>query len=325
MAQSALLIGDIGGTNARFALADTDKVGFSGALTLKCADFASADAAIQRYLEQTSAAAPAVICLAAAGPLIGDSINVTNNHWSISPQDIGSVFGIESVRLLNDFEALAYSIPFLGTHDSIAVGLPLPRELPDDEFNIAVIGPGTGLGTAGLCRRGGLFIPISGEGGHVGFAPESQVQIEVLKVLRERFERVSAERLVSGSGIENIYNALTLIHGEKRTQLTAAEVFAAAAAGNDPRAVETIGLFFDVFGQVAGDLALALDARDGVFIAGGIAKRYPDLLASSGFRNAFESKGRHRTLMESIPTQLITHDEPGLLGSAYCALELSSS
>jgi len=215
MAQSALLIGDIGGTNARFALADTDKVGFSGALTLKCADFASADAAIQHYLEQTSAAAPAVICLAAAGPLIGDSINVTNNHWSISPQDIGSVFGIESVRLLNDFEALAYSIPFLGTHDSIAVGLPLPRELPDDEFNIAVIGPGTGLGTAGLCRRGGLFIPISGEGGHVGFAPESQVQIEVLKVLRERFERVSAERLVSGSGIENIYNALTLIHGEK--------------------------------------------------------------------------------------------------------------
>ncbi|NQV86880.1 MAG: glucokinase [Woeseiaceae bacterium] len=325
MAQSSLLIGDIGGTNARFALADTENVGFRDALTLKCADFASVDAAIQQYLQQTSAAAPSVICLAAAGPLIGDSIKVTNNHWAISPKDVGSVFGIESVRLLNDFEALAYSIPFLGAHDYTAVGLPLPRTLADDEFNIAIIGPGTGLGTAGLCRRGDLLIPISGEGGHVGFAPESQVQIEVLKVLRERFERVSAERLVSGSGIENIYNALTLIHGEKKAQLTAAEVFAAAATGNDPRAVETVGLFFDVFGQVAGDLALVLDARDGVFIAGGIAKRYPDLLAGSGFRNAFESKGRHRALMESIPTQLVTHDEPGLLGSAYCALELSCS
>jgi glucokinase len=170
-----------------------------------------------------------------------------------------------------------------------------------------------------------LLIPISGEGGHVGFSPESQVQIEVLKVLRERFERVSVERLVSGSGLENIYNALTLIHGEKRTQLSAAEIFAAAITANEPRAKEAINLFFDVLGQVAGDLALLLDARDGVFIAGGIAKRYPDLLANSGFRNGFESKGRHRTLMESIPTQLINHAEPGLLGSAYCARELSLS
>jgi len=325
MAQSSLLIGDIGGTNARFALADPDQVAFSDAMTLKCADFASADAAIQRYLEEISAPAPTVICLAAAGPLIGDSIKVTNNHWNIAAKDVGGVFKIDSVRLLNDFEALAYSIPFLGEDDCAPIGLPVPRKLPDDKFNIAIIGPGTGLGTAGLCRRGDLLIPISGEGGHTGFSPESQVQIEVLKVLRERFERVSVERLVSGSGIENIYNALTLIHGEKRTQLTAAEIFAAATTDNEPRAKETISLFFDILGQVAGDLALALDARDGVFIAGGIAKRYPDLLASSGFRNGFESKGRHRALMESVPTQLITHAEPGLLGSAYCARALSSS
>ena len=264
MAQSTLLIGDIGGTNARFALADPDGVGFSDARSLKCADFASAEAAVQHYLEEISAPAPTVICLAAAGPLIGDSIKVTNNHWNISPKDIGGIFKIDSVRLLNDFEALAYSIPFLGADDCTAIGLPLPRKLPDDHFNVAIIGPGTGLGTAGLCRRGDLLVPIPGEGGHVGFSPESQVQIEVLKVLRERFERVSVERLVSGSGIENIYNALTLIHGEKRTQLSAAEIFAAATADNEPRAKETVSLFFDMLGEVAGDLGLTLIARDGV-------------------------------------------------------------
>ncbi len=325
MTQGTLLIGDIGGTNARFALADPDGVGFSQALTLKCADFASANAAVQYYLEEISAPAPTVICLAAAGPLIGDSIKVTNNHWNISSGDIRGMFKIGSVRLLNDFEALAYSIPLLGTDDCMAIGLPLPRKLSGDNFNVAIIGPGTGLGTAGLCRRGDLLIPIAGEGGHIGFAPESDLQIEVLKVLRERFERVPVERLVSGPGIENIYEALTLIHGEERTQLTAAEIFAAATTDNEARAKETVSLFFDVLGQVAGDLALTLIARDGVFIAGGIAKRYPELMASSGFRNGFESKGPHRALMKSIPTQLITHAEPGLLGSAYCARKLSSA
>lgn len=325
MAQSNLLIGDIGGTNARFALADPGGVGFSKALTLKCADFASADVAVQHYLEAVSAPAPTVICLAVAGPLIGDSIKVTNNHWNISPRDIGGTFKIDTVRLLNDFEALAYSIPFLGADDCTAIGLPLPTKLPDNSFDVAILGPGTGLGTAGLCRRGDLLIPIAGEGGHVGFSPESKLQIDVLNVLRERFERVSVERLVSGSGIENIYSALTLIHGEKRKQLAAAEIFTAATTGNEPRAKETVSLFFEVLGQVAGDLALTLNARDGVFIAGGIAKRYPDLLAGSGFRNGFESKGRHRALMERIPTQLITHAEPGLLGTAYRARELSSA
>ena len=321
MADRTLLIGDIGGTNARFALADPKHPGFSDALTLQCADYASADDAIRHYLSELSAEVPDVICLAAAGPIVGNTVQVTNNHWTLNAEDIAADFSIDKVRLLNDFEAVAFSIPQMQADDAEVIGLPDKKPKLDDDFNIAILGPGTGLGTAGLVRRGQALIPIVGEGGHIGFAPKSQVQVEILNALRSKFDRISVERLVSGSGLENIYWALTRIHGEQRTQLSAQEIF---ANSDDPRASETTQMFFEIMGQVAGDLALTMGAEDGVYLAGGIAKRYPKLLQNSGFRNAFDDKGRHRALMERTPTLLITHDEPGLLGAAYCALELSS-
>ena len=328
MADKSLLIGDIGGTNARFAIVDTkpdpELAGFTDAKTLQCADYASADDAIRHYLDDMSLAAPDVICLAVAGPVVNDTVQVTNNHWTLSVADIMADFGIKAVRLLNDFEAVACSIPQMQTGDVTTIGLPDRRPDLDADFNIAILGPGTGLGTAGLVRRGQAVIPVVGEGGHVGFAPQSQVQVEILNALRNKFDRVSVERLISGSGLENIYWALTRIHGEQRTQLSAKDIFASSGDGSDPRATETTQMFFEILGQVAGDLALMLGAEDGVYIAGGITKRYPRVLQQSGFRQAFENKGRHRALMEQTPTLLITHDEPGLLGAAYCALELSS-
>ena len=150
------------------------------------------------------------------------------------------------------------------------------------------------------------------------------MQIDVLLALRERFDRVSSERLVSGMGLENIYWAFGQIHGDKLPKLSAADIFAATLDGSDARAAEAVALFFEVLGQVAGDLTLALGAEDGVYIAGGIVKRYPEMLHISGFRNAFENKGHHRPMMERIPTRLITDGEPGLLGAAHCALELAS-
>jgi len=325
LADKTLLIGDIGGTNARFALATSDRPGFRDAMTLKCADFAWADDAIRHYLDELSAGSPDVICLAAAGPVVDNVVQITNNHWTLNAADISADFGIKTVRLLNDFEALAYSIPHLQAEDSLPVGLPEQGSLPEDQFNVAIIGPGTGLGTAGLMKRGSMILPVVGEGGHVGFAPKSQVQVEILNALHSKFDRVSVERLISGSGLENIYWALTLIHGEHRKQLSAKDIFSKSADGDDPRATEAIQMFFEILGQVAGDLALTMGAQDGVYIAGGIAKRYPQLLQDSGFRNAFNNKGRYRAYMERIPTLLITYDEPGLLGSAFCALELSSS
>ena len=325
MTDKTLLIGDIGGTNARFALVSPEQPGFHDAVTLKCEDFASANDAIRRYLDEVSADSPNVICLAAAGPKIAETVQITNNHWALDTASIGSDFGIDTVQLLNDFEAVAYSIPQLQEADSQLVGLPEWTSLPADKFNVAIIGPGTGLGVAGLIRRANIVIPIVGEGGHISFAPKSQVQIELLHTLRKNFDRVSMERLLSGPGIENIYWALTLIYGEQRTQLSAKEIFAEGHAGGDPRAVESTHIFFEILGQIAGDVALCMGATDGVYLAGGIVKRYPTLLQNSGFRSAFESKGRQRAYMERIPTLLITHDDPGLLGAAYCALELSSS
>lgn len=323
MHDSPLLIADIGGTNARFALAGRDAVGFSSPMTLPCSDFPSSIAAIHHYLELVSAPSPAAICLAAAGPVIGESVSVTNNHWNLSVDELRSEFGIGLVRLLNDFEAIAWSIPHIEDDCLESVGQVSHGALPADSFNVAIIGPGTGLGTGGLCKRDGQLVPVVGEGGHIGFAPKSKIQIELLEVLREKFERVCVERLISGSGIENIYWALNVLGGDKRRHLSAPEIFAAAAEGTDPVAADATQLFFEVLGQVAGDIALVLGAHDGVYLAGGIVKRYPEMLHISGFRNAFESKGRHRSMMERIPTRLITYGEPGLLGAAYCALDLT--
>jgi glucokinase len=325
MNSGPLLIADIGGTNARFALANTDKVGFDSPMTLKCADFSTSVEAIHHYLEAVSAPAPAAICLAAAGPLIDEAVKVTNNHWTLSAMAMREDLGVDRVRLMNDFEAVAWSVPFIDDRYLESVGQASQKSLPTQTFNVAIVGPGTGLGTGGLCKRDGLLIPLVGEGGHIGFAPKSKVQIELLEVLRDKFERVYVERLVSGSGIENIYWALNVLRGDKQGQLSAAEIFAAASDGTDPVAADATQLFFEILGQVAGDIALVLGAWDGVYLAGGIVKRYPEMLHISGFRNAFESKGQHRSMMERIPTRLITYDEPGLLGAAYCALELSRS
>ena len=322
MSDACLLVGDIGGTNARFALADSAAPGFDRAETLACADYTTGDEAIRAYLDSVGAGQPDVICLAAAGPIVNDSVRFTNNHWSLSVANLQADFETDKVRLLNDFEANSYSIPSLTADDCLPVGLPDAHDLGDGDFNIGIIGPGTGLGTGGLCRRGDFLFPIVGEGGRVGFAPETQLQLEVLVALRDQFDRVSVERLISGPGIENLYWALSRVHGAQNSGLDAADVFERDARGEDPLATEAVQMFFEVLGQVAGNVALTLGGFDGIYIAGGIARRYPTVLQNSRFRSSFEAKGRHRTVMETIPTQLVVYPEPGLLGAAYCALEL---
>ena len=323
MAKQTLLIADIGGTNARFALADEKAPGFSQEQTLQCADFPSVEDAISQYLENIGATSPAVICLAAAGPVVDQHIKVTNNHWLLAVDDLSDAFSTDAVRLMNDFEAIAYSVPALGEDDCLPVGLPDPRPLPEGDYSVAIVGPGTGLGSVGLRRHGNELIPIASEASHGGFAPETRVQLDVLVALREEFDRVSSERLVSGSGLENIYWALGQIHGLKLPKLSAREIFSAAQE-SDEHGLEAVTLFFEVLGQFAGNYALALSANDGVYIAGGIVPRYPELFLNSRFRSGFESKGRHRAIMERIPTQLIVHPQPGLLGASYVAQEMAT-
>ncbi|NIL92861.1 MAG: glucokinase [Woeseiaceae bacterium] len=323
MAKPTLLIADIGGTNARFALADAKAPGFSREQTLQCADFPSVEGAIQHYLKQVRAAAPSVICLAAAGPVVDQHISVTNNHWALAVDDLSDAFSTDAVRLMNDFEAIAYSIPALSGDDCLAVGLPDPEPLPEGDFTVAIVGPGTGLGSVGLRRYNDALIPIASEASHGGFAPETRVQLDVLVALREQFDRVSSERVVSGSGLENIFWALGQIHGDKLPKLSAPQIFAAAGK-SDEHAAEAVALFFEVLGQFAGDFALAISANDGVYIGGGIVRRYPEMFANSRFRSGFEGKGRHRSILERIPTQLIMHPQPGLLGASCVAQAMAA-
>lgn len=324
MADKCLIVGDIGGTNARFALANQAHPGVHDVIELKCADYETSGDAIRFVLEQFGVGTADAMCLAAAGPVVDGSIDVTNNHWRVSSEHIASEFDVDAVRLLNDFEAIAYSLPFLAAEDRKAVGALKGVALTGRDFNVAVLGPGTGLGVAGLIGRDKRLIPITGEGGHVAFAPETGLQSDILRVLRSRWDRVSAERLVAGSGLENIYAALADVRNEPAEPMSARDVFE-AAADSSALAGEAIGVFFEIMGQIAGDLALIMGAWDGVYIAGGIAKRYPDILAASRFRQAFESKGRHSHIVERVPTYLITHDQPGLLGASYLAQELGAT
>ena len=325
MGDSRLLIGDIGGTNARFAMAQRDAPGFADEMQLPCADFDTAHAAIEYFLNSQNASAPEIISLAAAGPVVAQSVRFTNNHWSLVAADLAENFPGAKVRLLNDFEAIAYSIPHLDVADSLQVGLPESGPLPTDNYTVGIVGPGTGLGAVGFKMVNGVSIPIAGEAGHIGFAPTTQVQLEILTVLREHFGRVSSERLVCGPGIENIHWALGRVHGQDWPQRSAEEIFAAAGSNEDDRASEAVQLFFEILGQVAGDFALALGANDGIFVAGGIVPRYPDLFANSGFRSGFENKGRYRSLMEKIPTRLVLHKNPGLLGAAAVAATMAEA
>jgi glucokinase len=318
MTEPSLLIGDIGGTNARFALAHPADAGFTEELTLSCADFETADEAIAAYLARAGASEPDVICLACAGPVLDGRVNVINNHWEIDSRDLVRRYPMVSVRLLNDFEAIAYSIPLLTEADLMSIGVAPVALQENADFTIAVIGPGTGLGIGGLLSRGGGFYPVVGEGGHAGFAPQAPAQQQVLRQLRKDFERVSNERLISGPGLENIYRALSSERGKPET-ITAAEIFSRVLARQDAVASDAVQLFFEALGQVAGDLVLTLGAYDGVFLAGGILKRYPDLLKASDFRAGFEAKGRHRGIMERVPISLVLHPQPGLLGAGLCA------
>lgn len=325
MSEPVLLIGDIGGTNARFALAHDSGATFAEELTLSSADYEDAEDAISHYLAEVGAGEPEVICLAVAGPVIGQSVRFTNNHWSIDARELDERFPGARICLLNDFEAIAHSLPHLGDHDLVTIGLAEPRLEGRDELNLAVVGPGTGLGVAGLLVRGGQPFAVVSEGGHVGFAPENQVQFEVLRQLRERFERVSDERLLCGPGLSNIYWAIRRIHGQRERSVSAAEVFERAMDQSDIYATEALNLFYEALGQAAGNIALSFGAHDGIFIGGGILKRYPDVLKTSAFRSGFENKGRYRSLMETIPTLLITHPQPGLLGAAHLSAQLRAA
>ncbi|RPE81492.1 glucokinase [Vulcaniibacterium tengchongense] len=315
-----ILLADIGGTNARFALAREDAQSPLVADSVgefAVADFPSLAHAAQHYLDGNGARVRRGV-FAVAGRVDGDVARITNHPWVISADRTREALGLEQVRLINDFAAQAMAVSLLGPADVVPVG---PTGWPgrgDGDRTYAVIGPGTGLGVGGLIRRDGRYYPLQTEGGHVSFAPGTPEEIEILKRLSEEFGRVSNERLVSGMGLVNLHRALSLIAGEDPGPMTPPDITARAKAG-DARCLRTLDVFCAVFGAAAGDLVLTLGAWDGVFLTGGLVPKLLPTLAHSGFRARFEQKGRFSPVMAKIPTLAVTHPQPGLLGAAALA------
>ena len=315
------LLGDIGGTNARFALAalgDDATLLVDSIQTYAVADFPSLGAVAQRYVRHMEVTSRFGV-FAVAGRIEGDEARMTNHAWVVSARRVREAVGLEALHLVNDFVAQAAAIRLLRDEDVVVLGAP-PRQpfALDRDATFAILGPGTGLGVGGLLVRGGQPLPLATEGGHASFAPGTPEEIEILRRLSAEFGHVSNERLVSGGGLVNIHRALSAIAGLDPGPMQPRDVTARAAEG-DRRCMRALDIFCAVFGSAAGDVVLTLGAWDGVFLGGGMVPRVIDALQHSGFRQRFEGKGRYAQAMATVPTLAVVHPQPGLLGAAALA------
>ena len=300
------LLADIGGTNARFALAAAD--GISAFQVLKAGDYPGIEAAIRAYLDRTAPdTAPRAAAFAIASPVAGDHIQLTNRGWSFSIKKLQRALGLEALRVVNDFAAIALAVPRLAPDEVEQIG----GGTAVAGAPVAIIGPGTGLGMSALVWDRGNAVPVSTEGGHATMPAVDERQDAVIAQLRRRFGHVSAERCLSGPGLVNIYTALA---GQDAAELTPADVTDRALSGSDALCVDALNMFCAMLGTVAGDLALSLGALGGVYIAGGIVPRLGPFFAASDFRARFEAKGRFTQYNAAIPTRVITADQPAFTG-----------
>ncbi|WP_338884517.1 glucokinase [Xenorhabdus sp. TH1] len=304
------LVGDIGGTNARLALCDVDTGQLSAVEFYPCAHYESLEIVIRQYLKQQNCAVK-YGSIAIACPVTDDVISMTNHSWRFSVSQMKASLGWERFEVINDFTAVSLAIPVLGAGDVIQIG----GKQPQTKRPIAVYGAGTGLGVAHLVHTGSQWMSLPGEGGHVEFAPDSAEEDHMLRVLREEYGHVSAERVLSGPGLVNIYRSLMKLNGQVAEDLTPRDVSDRALNGNCSICKQALELFCTALGRFGGNLALNMGAFGGVYIAGGIVPRFFDFFQKSGFRQGFENKGRFTDYLKDIPVYLITHDNPGLLGA----------
>lgn len=317
----AALLADIGGTNARFALADVNAampLRTDSIRDYRVRDFESLAAAAQRYLGDLGVTVSSAY-FAVAGRVDGDSVRMTNHHWHVSLSETRAELGLDTLRVMNDFYALAMGVPLLSPEHLVGIGPDGVAESSRPERVWAVLGPGTGLGWAALMQFGDHYHVLETEGGHIGFAPRSAEEAALLAQLHKRFPRVSNERLVCGVGLRNIHQALAELAGETPVELSPEQITARAAEGDDALCVRTLESFVRVFGAVAGDAVLGFGAWDGVYLAGGLVPHLLPWLKGPAFRERFEDKGRFQPSMQRVPTTAIVHPQPGLLGAAAVA------
>ncbi len=314
------IIADIGGTNIRIAQVARDGEHFYRDIaTYKCAEHTGLAEVLKLYIEQKQLAdQPLSACLAIACPVDNDLISMTNLPWQFSQQQLKASLGFQSLQLINDYTAIAMAIPLLNDQQKIKIG----GGQAVAEKAISVCGPGTGLGVANLVKAEGKWHCISGEGGHVDFAPVGELEIDILRYLNRIKQRVSYEQLLSGYGLEQIYQAVSAIKDSSSSErLNAQQISELGLSSECELCRLSLSVFCRVLGSFAGNLALTCNSLGGAYIAGGIVPRFVDFLKSSAFRERFESKGRLSHITRDTPTYVITEQQPGLLGAAAFVLQ----
>jgi glucokinase len=310
-----VLVGDIGGTNARFAVLSGPSAELSEPRIVQTAAFATIDDAIRSTVLEGMGVKPRTALIAVAGPVNGDEIPLTNCPWVVRPNTMLAELGIAEVVVLNDFEAQALAVTALGPDDleQIGGGEPLAHA------GRVVLGPGTGLGVAGLVYHRGIWIPVPGEGGHMDIGPRTPRDFQVFPHIEKIEGRISGEQILCGRGLVNTYRAVALADGKPHPLTTPAEVTRAAFDGADATAKEALELFVTCLARTAGDVALVFKSRGGVFLSGGIAQKIVPALKTGAFRTAFEDKAPHGAMMRAMPVYVMTHPLAALLGLAAYA------
>ena len=314
-----VLVGDIGGTNARFGLFDARSLTLevSSVSTLPVAGYHGLAEAIHCYLDRMGLASDRIpASLAIAGPAEGQQLTLVNGGWTFDRDELLDQAGLSSALYMNDFRAQSLAMGFLADQGFVAESLVEVKSgtrLADR--NHLVMGPGTGLGVAGLIKHSGEWLALPGEGGHVSFGPTDEVDEAILRWFRKRFPRVSIERILSGSGLEMLYQAMGEYEGQEAEALSAAAISCEALTDPDSLAHRTWQRFIYIIGSVAGDQVLTLGARGGVFLCGGILPRMKSQLQEGEFERGFLNKGRYREYLEAVPVHLCVASEPGLLGA----------
>ncbi|NVK25515.1 MAG: glucokinase [Gammaproteobacteria bacterium] len=312
------LVADVGGTNIRLGIANLDDLSVSQVLQYQCADFDNIDGAIQKYIDDSGASFD-LACIDVATAVTGDLVSLTNNHWEFSQDKLAKTFDLSKLIVINDFTAIAMSVPSIPEDKKVQVG---GKETVENK-PIAIYGAGTGLGVAHMVHSGTKWLPLDGEGGHVDFAPVEEDEIAVLKELQKKYHRVSAEQILSGLGLVQIYESLCAWKGIEAKSYEPADVSKFGIEGSDEVAEQAMRIFCRVLGSFGGNLALNLKTYGGVYIAGGIVPRFIDYVKQSDFRRRFDDKGRLSRVVVDIPVYIVTEEQPGLIGcAAYLKQEL---
>lgn len=306
------IVADVGGTFARFARVRLADLVMDKIQIYTCAEFLSLESVLITFQNQHALHDLKRVSIAIACPVNGDLVSMTNCNWSFSITSLKEKLGLIELKVINDFSAIAMSLPVLTEQEKVQVG---QGHSVNNQVSV-VLGAGTGLGVAYLVPNQQGYVSYGGAGGHSGWGATTEQEWFIYTYLKKIYSHVSHERILSGHGLENLYKAITAFHNKETKPLSAPEIINLALNHQNKIAEEAVAQFFVSLGVYAGDLALVLDAFGGVFIAGGIVPRLLPLIQQSQFRSCFEDKGRFRGFNSQIPTYVITAEQPGILGAA---------